>query len=252
MKVEVYVQARMGSTRLPGKVMKKVLNKPLLQFQIERLRYSKEIDGLVILTTTLPQDDQIVQFCRELGVDCLRGSSEDVLDRYYQAAQLRQSDAIVRVTSDCPLIDPDILDEVVRVFKSQPLDYVSNTLIRTYPRGLDVEVLSFQSLCRAWREGIREEEREHVTPYLYRHPELFRLQNVALTKVAALTPPAEQHRWTVDTEADFELIKRILEALYPSSPQFRMEDVFNLLKKHPSWSQLNAHIEQKTVPHSTL
>ncbi len=243
MRVEVFVQARMGSTRLPGKVLKPVLGKPLLEFLVERLRQAKEIADVVILTTTQPADDVIVQFCQKKGIACLRGSEDNVLERYYQAALQRRPDAIVRVTSDCPLIDPEVLDQVVREFKtlSPHIDFVANTLEGTYPRGLDVEVFSFQALEKAFQEAHFPEEFEHVTVYFYRYPNLFRLKNVAYPT------SLRQHRWTVDTSEDLALITLILEHLYPRNPYFRLKDILELLRQHPEWSQLNAHIKQKTV-----
>lgn len=244
MRVEAFIQARMGSTRLPGKVLKKVLGKPLLEFLIERLHDAKKIDDIVILTTNEPVDDSIVSFCEERNIACLRGSTEDVLDRYYQAAVLRKPDAIVRITADCPLIDPEIVDEVTETFSREypKIDYASNTFNRTFPRGLDVEIFSFESLEKAFYRAIYPEEREHVTVYLYRHPELFRLKHIVHT------PSLGYHRWTVDTAEDFTLIRLILEHLYPTHPQFRLNDILNLLFHYPQWIQLNAHIEQKTLP----
>lgn len=242
MSVDIYVQARIGSTRLPGKVMKKIMDKPLLEYQLERLKQVKEADAIVILTSTDQLDDSIAEFCKNRNLLCLRGSNEDVLDRYYQAARERKSDVVVRVTGDCPLIDPQIVDEVIRFFKNHSYDYVSNGIERTYPRGLDVEVFSFKALEEAWKNGKRGEEREHVTPYIYRHPELFLIHNISLD------PPLDHYRWTVDTPEDFELVKKILEALYPNNPRFLMKDVLELLDKHPSWMQINAHIEQKALP----
>ncbi len=244
MRIEAYVQARMGSTRLPGKVLKKVLGKPLLHFLVERLSASKEIDDIVILTSNLAADDAIVTFCQEKKISFFRGSEEDVLDRYYQAALERRPEGIVRITSDCPLIDPDVVDQVVKTFREglPKIDYVSNSLERTFPRGLDVEVFSFNALQQAFKHAIRPEEREHVTVYLYRHPERFQLKNVAHL------PSLAHYRWTVDTPEDFALIRLILENLYPSHPQFRLKDVLHLLVQHPTWSQLNAHVEQKKLP----
>ncbi len=244
MRVEAFIQARMGSTRLPGKVLKKVLGRSLLDFLIERLSQSKEIDDIVVVTSELSADDVLVSFCNDRGITFFRGSEEDVLDRYYQAALQRKVDAVVRITADCPLIDPEIVDQVIQVFKKNEgvVDYVSNSLERTFPRGLDVEIFSFQALQMASQCAFRPEEREHVTVYLYRHPEIFRLRNVAHQ------PVLHSHRWTVDTSEDFALVRFILENLYPSHPQFRLNDILQLLAQNPGWKELNAHIEQKKVP----
>lgn len=244
MHIEAFVQARMGSTRLPGKVLEKVLGRPLLDFLLERLAQSKEIDGIAVLTTTQAADNVIAAFCRERNIPCFRGSEEDVLSRYYEAALERRPDAIVRITADCPLIDPDIVDEVVKTFRENftVVDYVSNSLERTFPLGLDVEVFSFDALERAYREAKLPEEREHVTVYLYRHPKLFRLKNVAHV------PSLAQHRWTVDTPEDFTLVELMLENLYKKNPRFRLKDMLHLIEEHPKWSHINAHIQQKQLP----
>ncbi len=241
MNIEAYIQARMGSTRLPGKVLKRVCGRPLLDILIERLGQAQEIDGIAVLTSTLPGDDPIEQFCQEHKIPCFRGSEDDVLSRYAQAAQQWNPDAIVRITADCPLIDPDILDEVVRVYRdnASSVDYVSNTLEKTYPLGLDVEVFSCRALEQADRMATRPDEREHVTLYMYRHPELFRLRNVAHK------PSLAHCRWTVDTPEDFALVSRILDHLLIQHPRFRMSDILHLLDQHPDWRQLNAHVQQK-------
>lgn len=243
MRIEAFIQARMGSTRLPGKVLKQVLERPLLDFLVERLTQCRALDQIVILTSKLAQDDAIASFCQEKNLLCFRGSEEDVLDRYYQAALETKPDGILRITADCPLIDPDIVDQVVKVFHQHAphADYVSNSLQRTFPRGLDVEIFSFKALEQAFQQAHRPEEREHVTLYLYRHPEKFKLYNVAHI------PSLATYRWTVDTPEDFTLIRLILEHLYPKNSQFRLNDILHLLKEHPDWNQINAHIEQKKV-----
>ena len=244
MRIEAFIQARMGSTRLPGKVLMKVLGKPLLEFLIERLKDSHAIDGIVVLTSDQIADDAIVSFCEEKKIVYFRGSEEDVLKRYYQAAVWRNVEGIVRITADCPLIDPEVVDQVVYTFRnSYPAwDYISNTLERTFPRGLDVEVFSFHALQEAFKNGRYPEEREHVTLYLYRHPELFHLRNIALD------PSKGNYRWTVDTPEDFTLVRLILEHLYPRHPQFRLKEILDLLALQPEWSTINAHIEQKKLP----
>ena len=243
MLTEIYVQARMASTRLPGKIMMTVLGKPLLEYLIERLHQVKGVDQCVILTTINPQDDVIVRFCKERDVPCYRGSEEDVLTRFHQVAVERKPEAIVRITSDCPLIDPDEVSSLVKLFKdSYPsYDYISNSIERSYPRGLDAEIFSFQALDKAFYDGVAAFEREHVTPFIYRHPEFFHIKNVLSPEIL------DHHRWTVDTKEDFMLIRLILENLYPLNPHFRLQDVLNLLKKHPEWSLINAHIVQKNL-----
>lgn len=248
MKIVLIVQARMTSTRLPGKILKEMLGKPLLGYQVEQLRRVRQADALWIATTDAeqgnPQTSQpIVDFCEQWGVPYVRGSETDVLSRYHQAAQAAQADVVVRLTSDCPIIDPAVVDRVIEAYRADPqaYDYVSNTLERTYPRGMDTEVFSFAALETAHREAMLPHEREHVTPFFYTQPERFRLGNVA-------HPVDEsQHRWTVDTPEDFALISRIIEALYPEKQSFAMQDVLTLLAQHPDWTELNAHVEQKKL-----
>lgn len=243
MQVHIYAQARMGSTRLPGKIMMPVMGKPLLEYFVERLLQVKEADQIAILTTTQPADKVIEEFCQQKGITCFRGPEEDVLTRYYQAAELFQPNAIVRVTADCPLIDPDVINQVIRTYRDHfpAYDYISNCLERTFPRGFDTEIFSFNALKIAYKEAKNPEEREHVTPYIYRHPDLFHLKNLTSTK------PLANYRWTVDTPEDFLLISLILEHLYPKNPLFRLNDILNLLEQHPDWNRINTHIIQKPI-----
>jgi len=242
-KVAAIIQARMGSTRLPGKVLKKVLDKTLLEYQIERVKRAKTIDEIIIATTTKESDDPIVHLCQQLSIPYYRGSEEDVLSRYYEAATTFGVDVIVRLTSDCPIIDPNVIDKVVEQYldNRDRYDYVSNTLTRTYPRGMDTEVVSYEVLKRAHEEARELTYREHVTAYIYHHPDQFRLCNVSNEK------DESKHRWTVDTEEDFLLIKNILETLYPLNPLFTLEDVIQILLDKPEWVEINAHIEQKKL-----
>jgi spore coat polysaccharide biosynthesis protein SpsF len=241
-KATLIIQARLGSTRLPGKVLKEVLGRPLLTYLLERMARAITIGRVVVATTTLPEDDPIVELCQQLGVAIYRGSSDDVLSRYAEAAELYGGDPIVRVTSDCPLLDPAVVDRVVRAYMNiPPCDYCSNTLIATYPRGMDVEVFGRQALSRAAAEAVNAPEREHVTLYLYRHPEMFTLRNVAYGR------DVSSNRWTVDTAEDFELVRTLLEALYPTNPHFTLEQLLQLIDSHPEWAQMNAHIQQKKV-----
>ncbi|WP_303673658.1 glycosyltransferase family protein [Vampirovibrio chlorellavorus] len=243
----IIVQARMTSTRLPGKVLMPVLGKPLLAYELERLQRCQQADALMVATTINASDDPVVALCQELNVPVFRGSEQDVLSRYHGAAQQIKAETVVRVTADCPLIDPAVVDAVIAHFKAAQkgtqsvLDYASNTLVRSYPRGLDVEVFSRSALEIAHQEAMEPAHREHVTPFFYQNPQRFRL--------ASLEAPKNwgHHRWTVDTPEDFELARRILEALYPIKPNFACRDVLALLEQHPEWVALNAHIEQVKV-----
>ncbi|MCL6611783.1 MAG: glycosyltransferase family protein [Peptococcaceae bacterium] len=241
MKKVIIVQARMSSTRLPGKVLKEVLGKPLLEYQYERLQRVRLADKIVIATTVNQSDQPVIDFCKRLNISYYRGSETDVLTRYYEAALLYSADIVVRVTSDCPLIDPFVIDKVMDFYLQHypTYDYVSNTLERTYPRGMDTEVFSFKALERAHFEAVSPPDREHVTPFLYRNSEKFRINNVSFHSDQSC------HRWTVDTVEDFELIKRVLECLYPINPEFTMEDVLDIISLNPDWFYINAHVEQK-------
>lgn len=241
LKVVAILQARMGSSRLPGKILKKVLGRELLSFEIERIRRCQTLDECVVATTTLAADDQVVDLCYHLSVNVFRGDSDDVLDRYNEAAKQHSADVIVRVTGDCPLIDPEIVDHVVEFYiKNFPAyDYVSNTRKLSYPRGLDVEVFSRASLEAAAENAKTPYEREHVTPYIYLHPEQFKIGNIECKK------DLSTHRWTVDTQEDFNLVEKIITDLYPRNPNFHMNDILELLNQHPDWLKINAHIKQK-------
>ena len=243
MNVTAIIQARMGSTRLPGKILKKVEGKPLLAIQLERLQASKELDQIVIATTNEKQDDVIAQFCEVQGINYYRGSEQDVLKRYYEAAKTFGGEIIVRLTSDCPIIDPQIVDEVIVFYKKNRLiyDYVSNTVERTYPRGLDTEVFSFKAMEKAYFEASLESEREHVTLYLHTNPDVFSIGSWKGKE------DYSEHRWTVDTPEDFELIKLILEKLYLHNPLFSLEDTIAVMLQNPTWKKINEHIEQKKV-----
>ncbi len=243
MKTVIIVQARMTSTRLPGKILLPVLNKPLLEYQVERLRRVRLSDDLVIATTENETDEPIVELCRKLQVPYFRGPEEDVLARYFGAAREFQADSIVRITSDCPLIDPEIIDRVIGVFNTNrdQFDYVSSSLRRTYPRGMDTEVLPFNILKEAYEEAVHNEEREHVTPFVYLRPKRYRLGSVENEA------DYSHYRLTVDTREDFELIKLLIEKLYPSNPLFGLQDIINLLLGNPEWAAINSHVEQKKL-----
>ena len=244
MKRVAILQARMGSTRLPGKILKPILGKPMLAYQLERVQRCHNIDQLIVASTINPADNPLASFCEALAIPLYRGSEQDVLDRYHNAAIQTAADVIIRLTGDCPLIDPGVVDAVIELYQNaQPAaDYVSNTLERTFPRGLDVEVFSSIALETAHKRALESHEREHVTPYIYRHPERFELRQYRQTQ------DYNRLRWTVDTPEDFELIEKVITALYPSSPAFSQADVLDLLDKNPTWASINAHVEQVKVP----
>lgn len=230
-----FLQARMKSTRLPGKVMKPILGEPMLWRQIERLRRVTGLKDLVVLTSNSQQDDEIALFCEQKEVNCFRGSESDVLGRFYQAAEVYSPDIVVRVTGDCPLIDSEITNRVIEYRKAGNFDYVSNALEPTFPDGLDTEVFLTSALIRANNEAIKPHEREHVTPYIYNHKENF---NIGSFKGAE---DFSSYRWTVDEPKDFEFVEQVYSILYPSNPQFDMHDVLNLLSQRPDLLSLNRH-----------
>ena len=237
------VQARMTSTRLPGKVLLPILGIPMLTLQLERMRRASSMDGIVIATTVNAADDPIIELCNQQNIAYFRGSEQDVLSRYAETAHAFGIDVVVRITSDCPLIEPALIDRAVGVFLQAhgELDYVSNSLQPSYPYGLAVEVFSRQALDQAHRLAAQQEEREHVTPYIYWRPGQFRIKS--LTHNENLS----HHRWTVDTPEDFELVSKIYGALYPQNPNFDMNQTLQLLDKYPEWMHINRHINQ-TVP----
>jgi spore coat polysaccharide biosynthesis protein SpsF len=243
MKVVAIIQARMGSTRLPGKVLKDVEGKSMLARVVERAGRAKLINEVLVATTDGKADDAIVEECRRLGVKVSRGDQDDVLDRYYRAAQLAKAEVVVRITSDCPLIDPLVTDKTIAAFLESRPDYASNVMQRTYPRGLDTEVLSITVLSRAWQEAHQRHEREHVTPYIYEHPDKFKLLSV--TSEADFSA----HRWTVDTAEDLEFVRAIYARL-KANPEFSGRDVLDLLEREPQLTEINRTVEQKALHQS--
>jgi spore coat polysaccharide biosynthesis protein SpsF len=221
------VQARMSSTRLPGKVMRPLLGEPMIARQLARLARCREIDRLVVATSDRPDDDVLAAEVARLGVAVHRGSLDDVLGRFAGALKgFGPAEAIVRLTADCPLADPQVIDACIRLQRETGADYASNALKRTYPRGLDVEVIRAGALAEAAAEAADLYEREHVTPFIYRRPERYRL--------ADLTGPADlsRLRWTVDTPADFAFVEDVYARLHPSKPDFTSADVLALPITH--------------------
>lgn len=233
------IQARMGSSRLPGKVLMDIEGDYILARVFNRTSRANTINTTVIATSTNKVDDPINQLAIKRGWDCFRGDEKDVLDRYYQAARKYKSDVIVRITSDCPLIDPDIIDLVVGKFLiSTEADYVGNTRFqpRTFPVGLDVDVIGFKALERAWIEDKNESWREHVAPYIYRNPDKFNVQEISNSKDLSFM------RWAIDKEEDLEFVRLIYSQF--SNDEFTWCDVISLLEKNPEWLKINQHVEQ--------
>lgn len=239
-RIVAIIQARMGSTRLPGKVLKDLGGATVLARTINRMKLASSLDGVVVATSIESTDDAIVEEAERLGVPSFRGSEDDVLDRYYGAARASEAAVVVRVTSDCPLIDPSVADEVVSAFASGGVDYASNTLTRTYPRGLDVEVMSMDALARAKREAREPYQRTHVTPYFYENPNLFRL--------LSLTADADYsgHRWTVDTPEDLEFMRAVY-ALAGWRDDISWKELLKIVALSPALPEVNRHVRQKSL-----
>jgi len=236
-RIVLFVQARMGSTRLPGKVLKTVLGKELLRWQVDRLRKAKTADEVVVITTTMPEDDPIAELCATHGIPVFRGSELDLLDRHYQAAKQFHADFVVKIPSDCPLSDPDLVDEVLNLWISNQdaYDYVSNYHPPTFPDGMDVEGCPFSVLETAWKEAKNPHEREHTFPFIWDQPERFRIGNVENPRGNMFMT----HRWTLDYPEDYEFLKRVLEGL-AEKPDFTMDDVLAFLAAHPDIAAINA------------
>ncbi len=236
-KVLAILQARTGSKRLPNKVLLPIAGKPMLYWQVQRLLKIKGIDQLVIATSDQPEDAAIAELAQMAGVACFRGNEKDVLDRFYQCAKPYQPAHVVRFTGDCPLIDPQISQQVIQLHLQGQADYTSNCLPPTFPDGLDTEVFTFAALERAWQEAKAHYEREHVTPYI-NETGLFSVGNYTnTTDLSAL-------RWTVDNQEDFALISQIFQHFAGREADFSMMEVINFLKEKPELADINKHIQR--------
>lgn len=233
MKIIAITQARTGSTRFPNKIMNKIAGKTLLDIHVNRIKKAKK-NNLIIIATTKKKDDDIIELeANNLGVHCYRGDEDDVLDRFYQAAKSHNPDYVVRLTSDCPLIDPFLIDEIIEATINSNVDYCSNTLIESYPDGQDVEVFSFNSLKKAWEESVLISDREHVTPYMKRNFKVLNIHsnNMKFNKV----------RMTVDEPNDFFVIKRLADKLGLNK---KWEDYTNLYLNDKTISDINYSIKR--------
>lgn len=242
-KVIAIIQARMGSTRLPGKVLMNIKGKTILHHVVDRVKEAKKIDEVIVATTTLDKDNAIVEELKKINCNYYRGSEENVLDRYYNAAKTYEGDIIIRITSDCPLIDPNLIDEMIDYYLSHDYEMVTNAGVdmkyRTYPRGLDTEIFSFDALETAWKMANKEYQKEHVTLYIYEsESNIYYFKNkIDLSK----------YRLTVDTKEDFRLIKEIYENLYIDGKYFYLDDIIKLMLENPQLYEINKNIEQKKV-----
>lgn len=230
------LQARVSSSRLPGKVLMPIVGRPMLRHELDRVRRAQTLDALVVATSAEPSDDPIAQLCTDAGVDCFRGSLDDVLDRFYQAALAHRARVIVRLTGDCPLVDPVLIDRVVEFFRDGGFDLAATA--DTFPDGLDVEAMRYDVLEQAWTAATKASDREHVTLFVRRQPGRFRIGR--FVSGADLS----HMRWSVDEPQDLEFVRRVYDALYPANPAFTTEDVLALLAAHPHLAGVNRGIQR--------
>ena len=239
-KVVVIIQARMGSTRLPGKVMSEISGKPMLWHVIDRVKKCRNIDLVVVATTTNKKDRVVRDLAEKSGAKAYCGSEDDVLDRYYQAARIFGAEIVVRITADCPLIDPHFADRMVRYFEDNKhkYDYIGMGTPNKYPNGLDTEVFSFGALEKAWKDAKLKSEREHVTSYIWKNEELFRIGAIEAEKDLSL------FRWTVDEERDLKLVREIYRHLYKEGRLFATDEILELLSRKPELLDINQDIQR--------
>lgn len=243
MRIVATIEARMTSSRLPGKVLSPYHGKPMLELMVERLRRVPSLDGIVIATTTNESDDPIEKLADRIGVGCWRGSEDDVLERVRNAAHAHNIDVIVELTGDCPLIDPAIVEQVIQTYRTERPDYCTNVLERSYPIGMDTQVFPRDILDDVARRTDDPEDHEHVSLYIYRNPELYQLLN--LRAPADFDRPSL--RLTLDTPEDLQVITAIFDALYPANPSFDLGDILAFLDAHPEIAAKNAAVEHRHV-----
>lgn len=245
-RIVAIIQARMGSTRLPEKVLMPIVGKPVLWHIVHRIKNVKEIDTIVIATSDSNKDNRIAEFCEVNKIDCFRGSEEDVLDRFYKAAIKYNPDFLLRVTGDCPLVDPDLISELIKYYINNKFDHCGiatgagaarEGFIGRFPDGLDAEIFTMSALRAAWREAEGQLYREHVTPYLWKQPGRFKIGSLI-----SKDKDYSRFRWTLDNQEDYELIKWIYEQLYPVKNNFNMYDVLELLEKNTGILDKNKHL----------
>ena len=229
------VQARLSSSRLPGKVLKSIAGQPMLALQLERIKRIRGVDKIIVATSDREEDQAIAALCEELGIDCYQGSLDDVLDRFYQCAKQFQLSHVIRLTGDCPILDPEIVSRLIDYYREGQFDYCNNFEACTYPDGLDCEIFSFAVLEQAWQQAQKPSEREHVTPFIRHHDGYKKGEIKSDQDISHL-------RWTVDNPEDFELITQIYQQLYPDNPLFVTADVLKLIKQQPHLATINTHI----------
>ena len=230
------IQARMGSSRLPGKVLLEIKQQSILSLELSRVTKARLVDKICVITSILDEDDEIEKECQEQGISCFRGSPNDLLDRHYQCSLKYDADIILKIPSDCPFMDPFLIDYAISSFKSQSIDYLSNYHPPTFPDGMDIEVFSFQSLQRAWQQATRDHEREHTTPFIWDNPDKFKLSNFR-------NPYGNMfmtHRWCLDYPADYEFFVEIFNRLPDLHASFL--EILNTYEDNPELQEINSHL----------
>jgi spore coat polysaccharide biosynthesis protein SpsF len=235
-KITVIIQARFGASRLPGKVLLPLAGKSVLEHVIMRVSRSSKVSGVMVATSVGSNDGKISEKCEALGIPVYRGSEEDVLDRFYQASMLSKPDHVVRITADCPMIDPAVIDKIIDEHIKNNTDYTSNTISPTYPDGEDVEVFKKSALEKAWKNAKLSSEREHVTPYIRNNPRIFKLLNIAYVS------DLSAKRWTLDEEKDYRFLAEVFEGLYPADHFFGMDTILKFLRDNPNVEKINSDI----------
>lgn len=236
MRIISIIQARLSSTRLPNKVLLNLAGKKVLEHVVNRSNACRSITDTIIATTVNKKDLKIVEFCAKKGISVYCGSEDDVLDRYYQTARLFGADHVVRITSDCPVIDPKIVDKVISLHLKEKADLTANILTETFPDGLDVEVFTYKALEKAWNEANLKSQREHVTPYIKDNPNIFKLVNMENNE------NLYSKRWTLDNKEDYVFLTAVYKKLYKKKPLFEMNDILKLLKQYPGLEKINSSI----------
>ncbi len=242
MSVNAIIQARCGSTRFPAKVFSHIDGKPLIWHVVDRLKYAKKIDKIIIATTVLPQDDRIEEWCKENGVSCFRGSEENVLNRYYSASEAFPSDYVVRITADDPFKEPAVIDAIITKLTEESYDHVTNNLPPSFPEGLDCEAFTKSALDRSERYAETAFEREHVTQYIYHHPELFKIGNVSCDRQLS------HLRWTIDKEADLEMVRAVYAKRNSSNKGILLlDEILQILRDNPDIEKINSEVERSEM-----
>ena len=242
MNVNAIIQARCGSTRFPNKVFAIIDGKPLLWHVVNRLKHATKIDDIIVATTVSEKDDKIEEWCKENDVHCFRGSEENVLNRYYSASEAFPSDYVVRITADDPFKEPKVIDAVITKLIEEGYDHVTNNLPPSFPEGLDCEAFKKSALDRSEKEAETAFEREHVTQYIYHHPEIFKIGNVSNGKNLSYL------RWTVDKDVDFEMVKAVYAHRNPANKGILlMDEILDILKANPEIEKINSEVERSAM-----